>query len=202
MVNKGTEEVDPHTGMTGEDPAKFAGIPDSYQRLWVPHRMVYVAGNAKPAQPDEGDSPTAKARCPFCIAPTKQDTETMVVSRGDAAFVVLNLFPYNAGHLLICPYRHVPDYTDLTDEETEEIARLSQQAMRVTRAVSKPAGFNIGMNQGVAGGAGIAAHLHQHVVPRWTGDANFLPVVGQTKALPELLADTRNKLAAAWEDAC
>src|SRR5699024_12576956 len=101
---------------------------------------------------------------------TKHDRELMVVSSGDAAFVVLNLFPYNAGHLLICPYRHVPDYTDLTDEETEEIARLSQQAMRVTRAVSKPAGFKIGMNQGVAGGAGIEGRRQRPVVRGWAVD--------------------------------
>src|SRR5690625_497794 len=176
------------------DDFALAGTPDAFDRLWTPHRLAYVS---------KGQSQvTDEASCPFCTAPHRDDETSLIVTRGKTCYVVMNLYPYNAGHLLICPYRHVPDYTDLTDEETEEIARLSQQAMRVTRAVSKPAGFNIGMNQGVAGGAGIAAHLHQHVVPRWTGDANFLPVVGQTKALPELLADTRNKLAAAWEDAC
>lgn len=176
----------------------LVGVPDSFQRLWTPHRLVYVAGDAKPAHADEGDSPEAKARCPFCVAPQHTDTESMVVARGEVAYAVLNLYPYNPGHLLICPYRHVPDYTDLTPTEMNEIGELTQKAMRVVRAVSAPAGFNIGMNQGVAAGAGIAAHLHQHIVPRWSGDANFLPVVGQTKAVAELLADTRARLAAEW----
>src|SRR5690606_33496385 len=109
-----------------------------------------------------------------------------------------NLYPYNAGHLLVCPYRHVADYTELTDDETAEIAVLTKQAMRTMRAVTSPHGFNLGMNQGGAAGAGIAAHLHQHVVPRWGGDANFLSVIGQTKTMPQLLGDTREMLAAAW----
>jgi ATP adenylyltransferase len=111
---------------------------------------------------------------------------------------VLNLYPYNGGHLMVLPYRHVSDYTDLTAAETHELAAMTQHAMRVLRRVLAPAGFNLGMNQGEVAGAGIAAHLHQHVVPRWLGDANFLPVVGQTKAIPELLAETRHRLAAAW----
>ena len=113
--------------------------------------------------------------------------------------MVLNLYPYSPGHLLVCPYRHVADYTDLTDAETVEVATLSQQAMRVVRAAIAPHGFNLGVNQGAVAGAGIAAHLHQHVVPRWSGDANFLPVVGQTKALPQLLDDTWQVVRAAWD---
>ena len=120
-----------------------------------------------------------------------------MVARGDLAYVVLNLYPYNPGHLLVNPYRHVPAYVDLTPEETVEVATLTQSAVRVLSAAAAPAGFNLGMNQGDVAGAGIAAHLHQHVVPRWAGDANFLPVVARTKALPELLADTRDRLAAA-----
>ncbi len=111
---------------------------------------------------------------------------------------MLNLYPYSPGHLLICPYRHVADYTDLTTDETAEVARLTQDAMRALRAASNPHGFNLGINQGAVAGAGIAAHLHQHVVPRWSGDSNFLPVIGQTKALPQLLGDTRDLVAAAW----
>ena len=113
--------------------------------------------------------------------------------------MVLNLYPYNAGHLLVCPFRHVADYTDLTRGETAEVASLTQQAMRVIRRVTSPHGFNLGMNQGGVAGAGIAAHLHQHVVPRWGGDSNFLPVIGQTKAMPQLLEDTREMLAEAWD---
>ena len=124
----------------------------------------------------------------------------LIVARGKTCYVVLNLFPYNPGHLLVCPYRHIPLYTDLTAEETVEFAELTQHAIRALRRASDPAGFNIGMNQGEVAGAGVAAHLHQHIVPRWAGDMNFLPVIGQTKALPSLLEDSRQALVAAWED--
>ena len=174
-----------------EAESDFAGVPDAFQRLWTPHRMVYIDGENKPA---------TTGLCPFCQAPGKTDDEALIVARGRYACAVLNLYPYSPGHLLICPYRHVADYTDLTDEETREIATLTQTAMRVVRRVSAPHGFNIGMNQGEVAGAGIAAHLHQHVVPRWAGDSNFMPVIGQTRALPQLLADVRERLAGAWED--
>lgn len=186
------------TPTAGDDPVvvqrrgALAGDPDGLQRLWVPHRMVYLGGQDKPSGDGPGDG------CPFCRVPGGGDEEGLVVARGATAFVVLNLYPYNSGHLLVCPYRHVADYTDLTTSETDEVARLTQTAMRVVRVVYDPQGFNLGMNQGPAAGAGIAAHLHQHVVPRWSGDANFLPVVARTRALPEILADTRARLAAAW----
>ena len=176
--------------MTVEDPAGLPGVPDGFERLWTPHRMVYIDGT--PTRSEQG--------CPFCSAPGKPDADGLVVHRGEAAFVVMNLFPYNPGHLLVCPYRHVADYTDLTADETDEVAALTQQAMRVLRAVSAPAGFNLGMNQGEVAGAGIAAHLHQHVVPRWQGDANFLPIVARTKAVPQLIEDARSRLAAAWSE--
>ena len=173
-----------------QDPAELAGAPDAFQRLWTPHRMVYIQGESKPT--GDGD-------CPFCTAPTKDDEDGLIVARGEHAFVVMNLFPYSPGHLLVCPMRHVPDYTDITADETREIADLTQHAMRVLRKVSNPAGFNLGMNQGAVAGAGIAAHLHQHVVPRWGGDMNFLPVIAQTRALPQLLGDARQQLADAWD---
>ena len=113
-------------------------------------------------------------------------------------YAVLNLYPYNAGHLMLVPYRHVPDYTDLTDEEVAELGQFTQTAMRTVRSVSGAHGFNIGMNQGSVAGAGIADHLHQHAVPRWGGDTNFLPVVGLTRVRPQVLADTRKLLAEAW----
>jgi ATP adenylyltransferase len=113
---------------------------------------------------------------------------------------VLNLYPYNPGHLMVVPFRHVADYTDLTPAETVELAEFTQRSMTVARSVSAPHGFNVGMNQGVIAGAGIAAHLHQHVVPRWGGDANFMPVIGHTKVLPQLLAETRALLAKAWAE--
>jgi ATP adenylyltransferase len=110
----------------------------------------------------------------------------------------MNLFPYNPGHVLVCPYRHVSLYIDLTDEETQEFTALTKQAIRTLQAASGPHGFNLGMNQGAVAGAGVAAHLHQHIVPRWSGDSNFLPIVGQTKALPVLLEETRARLVASW----
>jgi ATP adenylyltransferase len=100
--------------------------------------------------------------------------------------------------LLVVPYRHVADYTELTGPETSELSEFTQLAMTAVRAISGPHGFNIGMNMGSVAGAGIAAHLHQHVVPRWGGDMNFMPVIGQTKVLPQLLADTRKLIAGAW----
>jgi ATP adenylyltransferase len=173
-------------------PGDFAGDPDGFQRLWTPHRMVYLRGADKPDDADAGP------QCPFCRAPACDDADALVVARGRVAFVVLNLYPYNPGHLMVCPYRHVADYADLDQGETAEVAELTQTAMRVLCHVSGPRGFNVGMNIGAVAGAGIAAHLHQHVVPRWGGDANFLPIIARTKALPELLADTRQRLADAW----
>jgi ATP adenylyltransferase len=173
-----------------ETPVGFAGEPDGFQRLWTPHRMVYVGGD-KPS--DE-----AGEDCPFCAAPDRSDAEGLIVHRGDLCYVVLNLFPYNPGHVLVCPYRHVSLYVDLTDEETTEFTALTKQALRALEKASAPMGFNLGMNQGAVAGAGVAAHLHQHVVPRWGGDSNFLPVVARTKALPMLLEDVRTRLVEAW----
>ena len=154
--------------------------------------MAYIKGEGKPADGGAGQE------CPFCRIPGLPDAEGLIVARGTLVYAVLNLYPYNSGHLMVCPYRHVADYTELAPAETAELAVLTQQAMTAVRAASGAQGFNIGMNMGAVAGAGIAAHLHQHVVPRWGGDANFMPVVGQTKVLPQLLADTRAILAAAW----
>jgi ATP adenylyltransferase len=171
--------------------AGLAGEPDGFERLWTPHRMVYLDGQDKPADQTED-------QCPFCAAPARSDEEALIVHRGATSYVVLNLYPYNPGHLLVCPYRHVAGYIDLTPEETTEIATLTQDAIRALTAAAEPHGFNIGMNQGPVAGAGISAHLHQHVVPRWGGDSNFLPIIAKTKALPQLLGDTRQRLADSW----
>jgi ATP adenylyltransferase len=189
--------VQENTGVTADHPGdaevtddfSLAGVPDAFQRLWTPHRMAYIKGGQNQFSDDD---------CPFCVAPRRTDEEALIVHRGRTCYVVLNLFPYNPGHLLVCPYRHVPDYTDITVEETAEMAELTQTAMRVLRKVSNPAGFNLGMNQGVAGGAGIAAHLHQHVVPRWGGDGNFFPIIAQTKAVTQTLGEVRQQVADAW----
>jgi ATP adenylyltransferase len=188
----GAHDSDPAApaGRSLEDAGDLAGVEDGFERLWTPHRMVYIGG--------ERPSPKAGAGCPFCSAPTRSDEEGLVVHRGTLCYAVLNLFPYNPGHLLICPYRHVSRYVDLTEEETAEFTALTKAAIAALTKASEPMGFNIGMNQGEAAGAGVAAHLHQHVVPRWGGDSNFLPVVGRTKALPQLLEDTRQRLLDAW----
>jgi len=182
--------TEPATEPATQPAHDFARVEDGFERLWTPHRMAYI----------EGDKPTEEAGngCPFCAAPGKSDAEGLVVHRGEHCYVVMNLFPYNPGHLLVCPYRHVSLYVDLTDEETTEFTALTKQAIRALEGASAPHGFNLGMNQGAVAGAGVAAHLHQHVVPRWSGDSNFLPIIGQTKALPVLLEDTRARLVEAW----
>ena len=172
------------------DAGDFAGSPDGFDRLWTPHRMAYVRGKKPTADAGTG--------CPFCAAPDRSDADGLIVHRGRHGYVVLNLFPYNPGHLLICPYRHVPLYLDLTDEETAEFTTLTKASLQALNAASSPAGVNIGMNQGDVAGAGVAAHLHQHIVPRWGGDMNFLPIIAQTKALPMLLEDVRAQLVASW----
>jgi len=178
------------------EPVQQSGVgsPDGFSRLWMPHRMAYIKRENKPpgADADEG--------CPFCLIQQMADEEALIVARGTLVYAVLNLYPYNSGHLMICPVRHVADYTDLDEPETAELADCTKIAMRVLRTASGAQGFNIGMNMGGAAGAGIARHLHQHIVPRWGGDANFMPVIGQTKVLPQLLADTRDILAAAWKE--
>ncbi|MSZ11469.1 MAG: HIT domain-containing protein [Actinobacteria bacterium] len=166
-------------------------MPDAWSRLWAPHRLDYLRGENRPLAGNE-------ITCPFCEIPEMSDEEGLVVHRGKHAYVVMNLYPYNPGHLLICAYRHVADLTELTKEEREEIFALTSHAMTTIRKVSQPEGFNLGMNQGAISGAGVAAHIHQHVVPRWSGDANFMPIIGKTKVLPQLLTITRNELAAAW----
>ncbi|WP_235018298.1 HIT family protein [Thermomonospora echinospora] len=169
-----------------------AGAPDSFQRLWTPHRMAYIKGEGKPtgAGPEDG--------CPFCEIPKMDDVEGLIVARGDVVFVVLNLYPYNSGHLMVVPYRHIADYTELDPAETAELAEFTKRSLTALRKASGAQGFNVGLNLGGVAGAGIAAHLHQHIVPRWGGDTNFMPVIGHTKVLPQLLRDTRQLLADAW----
>jgi len=182
------------TGATSDeavtDDFQLPGVPDAFQRLWTPHRMAYIKGGQ-----EQYDHPDA---CPFCVAPGRSDEESLIVHRGRLCYVNLNLYPYNPGHALICPYRHVSYYTDLTEEETAEFSALTQTTIRVLQKVSSPGGFNIGMNQGKVGGAGISEHLHQHVVPRWGGDGNFLPIIAQTKAITQTLGEVRELLAGGW----
>jgi ATP adenylyltransferase len=160
--------------------------PDGLTRLWTPYRMAYVR------------SDTTADGCPFCQIPHGDDEAKLVVARGEAAYVVLNLHPYNPGHLMVVPYRHVAELEDLTPEESGELMAMTQQAIRVIRKVSSPHAFNIGINLGGPAGGSLADHLHQHVVPRWSGDANFITVLADTKILPQLLEETRTLLAEAW----
>ncbi len=141
-----------------------------------------------------------REECPFCLAPQGSDEDGLIVYRGETCFVLLNLFPYNSGHLLVCTYRHVAGYEETTDEEAAEMAALCKTGMKVLRKVSRAQGFNLGMNQGELAGAGIAEHLHQHIVPRWSNDSNFFPIIAQTKAIPRLLGEVRAEIQRAWLD--
>ncbi|KGA08960.1 MAG: HIT family hydrolase [actinobacterium acIB-AMD-7] len=167
------------------------GMPDNWQRLWAPHRMSYLEGENRPL-------PGNEIECPFCRIPGLSDDQALIVARGKEAYAVMNLYPYNAGHLLICTFRHVAELPELTPSEQTEVTSLTSHAMKVLRKVSNAVGFNIGINQGSVSGAGIAGHFHQHIVPRWAGDANFMPIIGKTKVLPQLLQDSRALLASGW----
>jgi ATP adenylyltransferase len=176
-----------------DDPARQPVVRDGFEgfdRLWTPHRMAYVAPSAPLA-----------AGCPFC-AMVSTDGEaaedSLVVAQGERCFVVLNLHPYNPGHLMVLPRRHVAELEELDVDEAVELMAMTQQAIRVLKEVSGPHAFNVGLNLGGVAGGSLADHLHQHVVPRWSGDANFITVVGGTKTLPQLLGDTRQLLADAW----
>ena len=171
-------------------PEFLPGVPDNYQRLWTPHRLVYIQNGQQPK----------KEECPFCLAPQGSDEDGLIVFRGETCFVLLNLFPYNSGHLLVCTYRHVAGYEDTTTEEAAEMAALSKRGMQVLRKVARAQGFNLGMNQGELAGAGIAEHLHQHIVPRWANDSNFFPIIAETKAIPRLLGEVRAEIQKAWLD--
>lgn len=183
--------------MTDQETAREpGGAPrpgfEGFDRLWTPHRMAYVA-------PEQGPAPGGDG-CPFCamVASTGRVGDNLVVAEGESCFAVLNLHPYNPGHLMVLPRRHVADLEELDEPESVELMSMTQQAIRTLREVSGPHAFNVGINLGGVAGGSLSQHLHQHVVPRWSGDANFITVVGGTKTLPMLLADTRELLAAAW----
>jgi len=168
-----------------------AGDPDRLQRLWTPHRMSYIVESPKfggSGRPSE----------PFTDIPTLSDEDGLVIARGELVYAVLNLYPYNPGHLMVVPYRRVSELEDLTDAETAELMAFVQRAIRVMKAISRPDGFNVGLNLGRSAGGSLAEHLHMHVVPRWSGDVNFITVVGETKVIPQLLRDTRVLLADEW----
>ncbi len=167
------------------------GDPDRLQRLWTPHRMSYIA-----------EAPGAKDKTsePFSDIPKMSDEDGLVVARGEQVYAVLNLYPYNPGHTMIVPYRRVAALEDLTLAESAELMAFTQHTLRVIKKVSRPHGFNVGLNLGAAAGGSLSEHLHQHVVPRWGGDANFITVIGGAKVMPQLLRETRVLLASAWDE--
>lgn len=159
--------------------------------LWAPWRMDYIL--------DENRRCASKNDCVFCITDEPDcDCERLVLYRGLHAFVMMNRFPYNNGHLLIAPYRHVADLCKLSTEENHEVFNLICRSREVLQATMNPQGMNIGLNLGEAAGAGIADHLHWHLVPRWQGDTNFMPVLGETRVIPQHLETTYTLLAEAF----
>jgi ATP adenylyltransferase len=175
------------------------GDPDRLQRLWSPHRMSYIT--ASPRSGTDGDAESSAASVhPFLDIPTMSDEAGLLVARGESVYAVLNLYPYNPGHMMIVPYRQVADLEELTEAESRELMVFTQKTIRAIKSVSNPDAFNVGLNLGAAAGGSLAEHLHQHVVPRWGGDANFITVIGETKVMPQLLRDTRSLLAQAWRN--
>ncbi len=152
----------------------------SHEKLWAPWRLAYVAST--------DPKPTPKSACFLCdYRDSSADRENLVLLRSSHAFVVLNRFPYNNGHLLVAPLAHKGDLRDLTSEESADCQRLLERMISVQEAVMKPDGFNVGLNLGRVAGAGLPGHMHWHIVPRWNGDANFMPVVADTKVIPQSL---------------
>ncbi|MGF6882594.1 ATP adenylyltransferase [Nocardia sp. GAS34] len=185
---------------SGEIRDAGAGDPDRLQRLWTPYRMSYITGAVGEREDRDGGERTASGH-PFIEIPKMSDEDGLVIARGEWVYAVLNLYPYNPGHMMVVPYRRVANLEDLTVEESTELMAFTQRAIRVMKKVSRPEGFNVGLNLGGVAGGSLADHLHQHIVPRWGGDANFITVVGGVKVMPQLLRETRALLAGAWEEA-
>lgn len=154
------------------------------RQLWAPWRMTYVGGGA-----------TSKPGCIFCAkASESKDEENLILVRGQTCFALMNLYPYNSGHLMIAPYAHVPSIQHMSVESLTEMMTLAQRLLAALQQALGPQGFNLGINQGEAAGAGIADHAHLHIVPRWSGDTNFMPVFADVKVLPEFLESTYQKI--------
>ncbi len=167
-------------------------------RLWTPWRYQYITGESG----EKSEAAATANACIFCslAGNPANDERNFILHRAAHNFIVLNLYPYASGHLLIIPYQHTSELDAVSKEASHELMDLAKHAQTVLRSAYQPHGFNLGINQGNVAGAGIAGHLHQHVVPRWGGDTNFMPVIGRTRVLPQLLADTRAQLAAEWSD--
>jgi ATP adenylyltransferase len=155
------------------------------ERLWAPWRLEYITGEKS----DE---------CIFCAGPARDDDAALIVRRGERCFVMLNAFPYTSGHVMIAPYEHTADLAGLDEPTVGELMSLAQGSIRAIGSEYRPDGFNFGANLGTVAGAGVADHVHVHVVPRWEGDTNFMPVLGDVRVLPESLDDTRRRLEEAF----
>jgi len=156
-----------------------------YRGMFAPWRMKYIREHVERGGP---------AGCVFCEAPARGDEESLIVYRGRKAYIILNKYPYNSGHVMVVPYRHVANLADLDDDELLEIGKLTRLAIRALEAEYKPHGFNVGVNIGEAAGAGIAGHVHVHILPRWRGDTNFTVITSGTKVVPESLEETWRRL--------
>ncbi len=155
------------------------------EQIWAPWRIEFILKEAK------------ECDCFLCRKPKEDDDESnLILYRGETNFILLNAFPYNLGHLMVAPYNHVGRLEDLSDKESNDHFGLVKLSIRILTEVMQPAGFNVGMNLGKVAGAGIADHIHTHIVPRWQGDTNFMPVVADTKVLPEALAHSYTRLKA------
>ena len=165
----------------------MSGVADHWERIWSPYRKEYNDQLQK-----------GLTGCPFCAIPTLDDKEALILARGEHSYVVLNRYPYNPGHLLICTFRHVGEFLELNVNETSEITAFTKDCLKALRGVNSEVNFNIGVNQGPIAGAGIPEHFHQHIVPRWRGDSNFMPVIGGTKVLSQMLDETREILLSLW----
>jgi ATP adenylyltransferase len=159
-------------------------------RIWAPWRLAYVSDAAKDKEEE----------CIFCAKPAQDDDEgNLIVHRGDRAFVILNLYPYTNGHLMVAPYEHIGAIQEIPAETTAEMMALAQTGIRRLEDVYSPHGYNVGFNQGRIAGAGVEHHIHMHVVPRWSGDNNFMPVIADTKVMPQTIEQSYSALkGASW----
>lgn len=167
---------------------QFGVQSGAMSHLWTPWRMAYL----------QGDEPLPES-CLFCVKPQSDDAEAYIVHRGRLCYVIINRFPYNNGHLMVVPYAHVATPEDLDVETLTELMTLTQLSLRVLREAYNPQGFNLGMNVGEAAGAGVAGHIHFHVVPRWCGDTNYITTLGGTRIIPEWLDRTYERLRPLFE---
>lgn len=188
MSEDGTEHVG-EVGHDGRHDQPGVAI-DQLQRLWAPWRFGYISGS------------DAVEGCPFCVLPDRgpeRDRESLILHRGEHAYVIFNAYPYNPGHLMVVPYTHEEHLEELSEACAQEVWALTRRAVAVLKERVGCQGVNLGMNLSPAAGAGIAAHLHQHVVPRWVGDTNFISVVGAARVLPRALEEMYDELAGGWE---